>query len=388
MSMHWLRRKKTRSLGIALSLTAFAGAASASLLPGAPNIGGVFGGGGGGTFYDFENVFDTTSQGGGGLFGDILGGILGDGSSGGISSPCGIVIMNYADPGCTSGRDGYGNVFDTVFGTVSDELGIPSDISDIVTGRASVESIFQEALNEVFREAGLSRGPNPNGEGATIGTQGLPDPDGVLDRLLANATKPSDPNGLGGSLPGGEDKSTISANTLAAPNVNPALAAANTAQRLLTEATTTRGLSSKGQEVTEARMMAAQTVSRTSGQAAEASTTTATDQMTAAVEMDATIREQTSTQDTLKEALSGMNLMQAQSTELAAQANTQRALSTQLDNLNLQVDSEMRDGVFSNGRSLQLMNNQLLGESQKDMSEAASARAESAQGLRMFGVYR
>lgn len=391
MSMRWLKSKKTL-LRSAFCLTVFAaGSASASLLPGTPSIGDILGGGSGsGTFYDFETVFET-GQGGSGLFGNIFGGTFGKilgGDGGQLTSPCGIIIMNFGDTRCASEEGEYGNIFDTVFDTVSDELGIPGEISDIVTGRASVESVFQDILNKTLKDVGLSSGTNHGSQGDVIGSQGLPDPGGLLDVLLANAKTPANPNGLGGSLPNDGSKTTISANVLAAPSVNAALASANTAQRLLTEATTNRGLSEKGQAITEARMTAAQTVSRTSAKAAEASTKAAADQMTAAVEMDTTIREQTSTQDTLKEALSGINLMQAQSTELAAQANNQRALSSQLDSLALQVDSEMRDGVFSNGRSLQVMNDQMLGESQQEMAEKASVRAEAAQGLRMFGVYR
>jgi hypothetical protein len=105
-------------------------------------------------------------------------------------------------------------------------------------------------------------------------------------------------------------------------------------------------------------------------------------------EMDTTVREQTSTQDTLKEALTGMNTLQAQSTQLQAQANSQQAISTQVDGMSLQVAQEMRDGVFANGISLKTLNDQTLGESQRQMALDHSIRSDQATSIRTMGAFR
>ncbi|MEM6453015.1 MAG: hypothetical protein AAF703_22195 [Cyanobacteria bacterium P01_D01_bin.105] len=390
--MLWPKRKKRRALVLTAGLSLSIGSvASASILPTVSEL--VFGGNGSGTFYDFGSIF---SSGSGNIFNDIFSEVTGEverilatNNSGGLVSPCGIVIMNFAeDYGCTD-ETVYPDIFGTIFGQVSRELGLPGEVADVVIGRRAPEDIFQEALKDTLAHARLPDITTLSHEGkAVLGKQGLPTPTELLEILTADVS--GIPNGsvntVGGALP---MSSIISRGQgLATPNVNPSLVTANQAQRILTEAVTNRGLSSVGQDITDARMTAAQTVSRTSGKLGASSFETAEQQMEAAVQMDTTIKAQTSTQDTLKEALSGMNLMQAQATELAATANNQMALSAQLDNLDLQVGMEMRDGVFSNGRSLQLLNDQMLQSSQRELADRESMRYEFGQGLRLMGAYR
>ena len=318
-----LKSKKflAATVGLTIGLTS---AASASFLPSGSGLGGVFNstindaiggavgdsvggaiGNSGGTFYDFGNVF---SSGDGGFFGGILSGIEGLlGLNEGLTSPCGIIITNF--DATNNGAECSSGVFDTIFEEVSGELGLPSEITGVLTGKNSVENVFSDIVNDALGQMGVSA-TDPS----VVGRQGLPSPEGLLDALIAKKPRLGNVNSIGGNLPSEERASAASGN-LATPGVNSTLTSRNDALRMLTQAVTDKGLSTKGQEITAARMTASQTISKASGKMGEASMKSAEDQMAAAVEMDGTIREQESTQDTLKEALSGMNLLQTQATQ-------------------------------------------------------------------------
>jgi hypothetical protein len=399
-----------RSLAIAatVSLMVAGGVSAAGLMPGEPNIGNimngtVFGGGGGGTFYDFESVFAEGGGNGGflgigGIFNDLFGGadglgILEDiiGGEGGLVSDCGIVIMNFApsesNPDCAGGAGS--TLYDTVIGEVTGELGLPDEITGILTGRSSVEDLFADLMKEELAKIGVESGGGEFGVGDLVGKEGIPTPDGLLDELLAAESKPTFTATLDGNLPSASEESSADpAISMMTPGVNTTLTKPVIALGLLTKAVTDRGLSAEGQEVTSARNMAAQASSRTSGIIGEKSVESAEKQLEAATEMDTTVREQTSTQDTLKEALTGMNTLQAQSTQLQAQANSQQAISTQVDGMSLQVAQEMRDGVFANGISLKTLNDQTLGESQRQMALDHSIRSDQATSIRTMGAFR
>lgn len=386
-----------------------AGAVSASIAPGGigglGNLGGgLFGGGNsGGTFYDFESVFSEGSGGGGGflglggIFNDLFGGADGlgiiedliGGGSGGLVSDCGIVIMNFSGE-CDTGSTG-NILYDTVIGEISDELGLPSELEGILTGRNSVGDIFADILNEELGELGVSTAGSDGGfgGGSIVGQQGLPSPDGLLDELLAGNAQPGFTSTTGGNLPtsggGSGGKPVINVMT---PGVNTTIVRPVLALEALTKAVTDKGLSVAGQEATTARNIAAQASARTSGMIGEKSVEAAKKQLEAATEMDGTIREQESTQDTLKEALSGMNMLQAEAASLQAQANSQQAISAQVDGMNLQIAQEMRDGVFTNGISLKELNDQALSASQREMALNQSQRAEAAIPMRTLGAFR
>ena len=397
--------KRSAAIAASISLVTAGTVSAASFLPGGSPIGdlvggSLFGGGNsGGTFYDFESVFSDGASGGGGgflglgsIFNDLFGGIDGlgiieaiIGGGDGLVSDCGIIIMNFSGE-CAGGS--MGNIlFDTVIGEVSSELGLPDEITGILTGRHSVEGLFADLLNEELAKMGVPMGENAGFEtGSIIGKQGLPSPGGLLDELLA--TEPSFTPTAGGNLPTQGEASGKPIINVMTPGVNTSLVKPILALETLTRAVTDRGLSVKGQEVTSARNMAAQASARTSGMIGEKSLESAAKQLEAAAEMNDTVRGQESTQDTLKEALTGMNMLQAESTQLQAQANSQQAISAQMDGMNLQVAQEMRDGVFANGISLKVLNDQALAESQREMASKHSTRAENAVPLRMMGAYR
>jgi len=398
--------KRSAAITAAVSLVLGGAVSAAGFAPGTPSIGdlvggGLFGSSSGGTFYDFESVFADGAGGSDGFLGlsgilnDLFGGadglgiiedIIGGGD--GLVSDCGIIIMNFSGS-CSA--DSMGNIlFDTVIGEVSSELGLPDEIAGVLTGRQSIEGIFADLLNEELGKLGIPTGSESEvlEAGTVVGKQGLPSPNGLLDKLLAASAKPSFTPTPGGSLPAQRKVSGTPALNVMTPGVNTSLVKPMLALKMLTSAATDRGLSPKGQDVTSARNMAAQASARTSGIIGKKSVESAEKQLEAAAEMNDTVREQTSTQDALKEALTGMNMLQAESTQLQAQANSQQAISTQVDGMSLQVAQEMRDGVFTNGISLKTLNEQALADSQKEMALNHSIRSEQAVPIRMLGAFR
>ena len=393
--MRWPVKTQRRALFLAAGATCcFAGMASASFMPinNFPIFGGS--GGGGGTFYDFESVF---SDSGGGMLDGILsggfGGMLGEiesilGGNDGYDVACGAVIMNFA-PDTSLNCDSGGTVFDSVFEQIGAEINMPEEIVGVITGKQRPQDILSQVLNKELAKIGLPNILGGVGSGS-VGAQGIPEPELVLEDIFKSSQKRTygDVATLDGPLPA-DDASDGQRNlNLYTPNVNTTLVQDIQTLELLTTAVTNKGLSKKGQDITEARHTAAQVSSKASGKIANESMEMAAKQLEAASKMGETTRKQTSTQDTIKEGLTGMNMLQAQSTQLAAQANTQQALETQINSVDLQVTQELRDGVFANGISLKTLNNQVSEESQKQLSQAASLRVESERNLRMLGAMR
>ena len=352
-------------------------------------FGGILGGGGSrDTLYDFETVFSegNASSGITGIFQDLIGGIDGLGviedilaSNGGdIVSPCGVVIMNFAPTnsnGCGAG-DGAGNIlFDTVFEEVGAELGLPQEITDVITGRQKIEDVIAETVGEAIEnDLGIELPETVNGD-SVLGAEGIPDPESLAEVIETYTTVTS-------------NASSDPQLNVFTPNVNTALSAPILANKVLTNAITNKGLSAEGQEISEARFISAQAAARTSGLMAESATDSAKKQMMSALRMNETIRDQESTQDTLKEALTGNLMLQTQSTQMLAGLSNQSALQSQMEQANLVVTQEMRDGVFANGLSLQLLNEQAVAKSQRDLAEKESLRYESMTPQRMMGAFR
>ncbi|EDX82610.1 hypothetical protein S7335_1314 [Synechococcus sp. PCC 7335] len=355
-----------------------------------PIFGG--GGGGGGTFYDFESVF---SDSGGGMLDGILsggfGGMLGEiesilGGSDGYDVACGIVIMNFA-PDTNQNCDIGGTVFDSIFEEIGNEINMPEEIKGVITGKQRPQDILSQVLKEELAKIGL---PTVLGGDSSIGAQGIPEPEKALEDIFKSSQERTygDVATLDGPLPANDASEGQRNLNLFTPNVNTTLVQDVQALELLTTAVTNKGLSKKGQEVTEARHTAAQVSSKASGTIGNESMEMAAKQLEAASMMGDTTRKQTSTQDTIKEGLTGMNMLQAQATQFAAQANTQHALATQVSSMDLQVSQELRDGVFANGISLKTLNNQASEDAQKKLSQASSLRVESERSLRMLGAMR
>ena len=299
--------------------------------------------------------------------------------------------MNFDHTKDCSSAGGGSILYDEVMGTVSNELGLPPELSGILTGRTSVGDLFESVLLEELGKIGIGTNGGQTGSelGGLIGKRGLPDPTNLLDQLLVankNTGLVKDP--VFGGIPVDSSGGKVKSPNIFTPTVNASLMQPVLALDILTRAVTDKGLSAKGQDATQARSMASQASARMSGQIGEKSIESAENQLKAAVEMDETVREQTSTQDTLKEALTGINMLNAQSTRLEAEASNQRALAAQIDTMNLQATHEMRDGVFATGLSLKQMNKQMMKEASSEMAEDSSMRTERDLGLRMMGAYR
>ncbi len=373
--MRFLKGRRAVAAGTVALALGIGGVASASTQPGGFSLGSVFSSSGG-SFYDFGSILT-----GGPRSPDIWNEIPG---GGGATAGCS--ILNYAaGSGCSGSRS---SIFDEVFNVVSQELGLPGELVEVITGKRSINDLLGQLLEDILGTIGVEGGE-------VTGTQGYPVYDDLLSILLGQGapsevtSSPQTP-----TLPNAQTPSGVTpgdrgqAPSVVTPNVNAALIRPVQAMDALTEAVTSRGLTREGQEITLARNKAGQTVTSTSAEMGEISAMAAQAQVAVATSMDTTIRGQTSTQSTLKEALSGMNMLQAQASELTAYANRQRALSNQLDGMSLQVDQEMRDGIFSNGKSLQLLNEQLLQDAQKELAAQSSLRFEFATGVRSFGVMR
>lgn len=353
-------------------------------------FGGIFGGGGSrDTLYDFETVFNEGDSSGGiaGVLGDLMGGIDGLGviedilsaNGGDIVSPCGIVIMNFAPTnsnGCSGDGSGTGNIlFDTVFQEVGAELGLPSEITDVIIGRQKIEDVIAETISAAIEnDLGIQLPETMNGD-SVMGAEGIPDPEALAEVIETYTTVTS-------------NASLDPALNVFTPNVNTALSTPILANKVLTNAITNKGLSAEGQEISEARFISAQAAARTSGLMAESATDAAQKQLMSALRMNDTIRNQESTQDTLKEALTGNLMLHAQSTQMLAGLSNQAALQSQMEQANLVVTQEMRDGVFANGLSLQLLNEQTVADSQRELAGKESLRYESMTPHRMMGAFR
>lgn len=237
-----------------------------------------------------------------------------------------------------------------------------------------------------------------------LGEMGLPDPSEIFDDILGGVLErgrcflpqtcgsgTTTSNG-GINTAGGEPPSVLSvlggASSSITPGVNPTVAANVDAVGTLTEAMTAIGLSDAGQAATQQRLTAAQTGVDNSQALAQQSIEALTQQADAADQVVASTNEQTSTQDVLKTALSGMVSLQVATSSQVAYGRQQDAVNTQLSVLDLHFGREIRDGTFVNGKNLQLLNQQLNQSIQRDIATSAGATEDAARTTRLVHVMR
>ena len=362
--------KFVKVLGLGTSLVVVVGSvATASLLPGAPSIFGD-----GGDFYDFG------SEGLGSIFEDINGvfdvdSILGNGGFTGQG----------------------GSIFDTVFGEVSQTIGIPPEILGVLNG-GSIDGILGGILDDVLGDIGL--GDLGDILGGTLpdvfGASGIPDVGDLLDVLYGkDAAKDASIFGTNPSTPSAppvvnpDAGSPLgSAPAITTINVIPSLIRPLQAIAAVTQATTAVGLTTEGQELTAARRTAGTTVVGVAEQMGTTSSQLSQLHVQTAQGLDPLIHGQDSTQKTLKEALSNMALLDAQATQLDAFANEQRALALQLETLALDTSIEARNGIFADATNTELLNQQLFRNHQRDLSDDTSTRLGLSRGTRSLGAMR
>ena len=240
--------------------------------------------------------------------------------------------------------------------------------------------------------------------GSILGDMGLPDPGEIFDDILGDilggencflpqsCPSSNNPPGGGTNTPGGNTPPVLSvlsgASASITPGVNPTVAANVDAVGTLTEAMTAIGLSEEGQAATKQRLTAAQTGADNSKALVEQSIQALAQQAEAADQVVASTNEQTSTQDVLKTALSGMVSLQFTTSSQVAYGRQQDAINTQLSVLDLHFGREIRDGTFVNGKNLQLLNQQLNQSIQRDMATSAGATEDAARTTRLVHVMR
>ncbi|MEM9005743.1 MAG: hypothetical protein AAGE59_19740 [Cyanobacteria bacterium P01_F01_bin.86] len=387
------RRQFFVACAVVIAATGLGSAAIAqSFLPGGGGLDDVLGGQ---SIYSAGSLGAIFEGGLGDIFGDVLGGDSGElledifGGTPANQPTCGdIVIVNIApDYDCTAGNVG-GNVlgglahdilsgnsdsiFDTVFDIVGIELGLPEEIMGVITGKNDINSIFQDILDEALGSIGVEIG---GGEGSpersVFGAAGLPDYENLLE-----------------SMSDGLEGETEETPGLLTPNVISSLIRPVQVMDVLTDTTAARILSEEGQEIMMARQAAGKTATETSAMMSQKADITSQAQVAVAQSMAKEIDEQISTQDTLKVALAGMNLLQAQATEFDSIAANQRALFNQMGALGLDIAQEANALAATAAKGAQLTNEQLTKEAQERMAEQASVRHEFSPGVKMLGAYR
>lgn len=366
-----------------------AGAIAQSFAPG--GLGGIFSGGG---IYGGGGIGDIFSGGSlGDIFGDVLGGggggnlggtiadiILGGNDVGG-ADPCNPVILNFAPTksncggndsllggvlGEILGNGSSDSIFDTVFDVVGAEMGLPSEITGIITGKSSIEDVFESILDDALTEVGLKT------ETSVIGAGGIPTYESLMESLTV-------PDGSSAGQP---------TEGLMTPNVIASLMNPTISMSTLTDVVSGRVLSAKGQEVAFARQAAGKTVTETSAQMGETADLVAGAQGVVAEGVNKMIGEQTSTQDTLKTAFTGLNLLHSQAIKLDSLAINQQALSNQMEAIGLDVAQEMNASLAVGGMSAALTNKQVQKTAQEQMAAKASLEREYGVGVRTFGAMR
>ncbi|MEO0373724.1 MAG: hypothetical protein AAF329_03650 [Cyanobacteria bacterium P01_A01_bin.17] len=295
---------------------------------------------------------------------------------------------------------GFGD-FGSIGGIVGD-LGI--NLPDISTVLDDVTSIIPDisigGIEDIFDIdlGGLG------GLGDILGDMGLPDIGGIFDTILGdilggNCFMPTDcPIGTGGETgnpgtpgsnsPGSPTAVLGGAAANITPGVNPTVAVNVDAISALTEATAAIGLSEEGQAATKTRLDAAATGADNSQALVDQSIQALAQQAEAAGQVVTSTNEQTSTQDVLKTALSGLVQLQVATSSQVAYGRQQDAISTQLSLLDLHFAREQRDGTFVNGKNLQLVNQQLNQSLQRDIAEESGVVSDTSRTLRLVHVPR
>lgn len=270
------------------------------------------------------------------------------------------------------------SVFDVMVSTVQSELGLPDEVIDVINGGNPLD-VLSGVLNDAMADLGLG---NIN-LADVLGKMGIPVESEVFN-VLKTETQKSDAQIFGNSatIPATE----ATASEMATMNVNPSLITSVQALGAVTKAITASGLTEEGQEITQARQKASTASVVASEQMASQGTALAESQLEAAQELAPIIESQTSTQDVLKEALSGIALLQAQSIQMDAYSNEQRALGAQLEAFNLQTLSETRNGVFGVAEGVLNTNEQLIRNYQQDLATKTSNRVRFNTGIRTIST--
>ncbi|NJM99857.1 MAG: hypothetical protein HC800_24390 [Phormidesmis sp. RL_2_1] len=175
---------------------------------------------------------------------------------------------------------------------------------------------------------------------------------------------------------------------LLTPNVIGSLINPTLSMSALTDVVSGRVVSAEGQDMAFARQAAGKTVTETSAQMGQLTDMISQAHVAVAETINGAVMEQTSTQDTLKVALTGINTLNAKATEFDSIAASQRALSNQMEAISLDVAQEMNASLAVGGMSAALTNKQVQKTAQEQMAARASLESEYGVGVRTFGAMR
>ena len=324
-----------------------------------------------GSFFDFGNIFNggwsggTTAIFGGQTLGDLISGTISGSSLGGVL-----------------GGLGSSGVFDQVFDNIFSSLGLPPEILGVIQGDTSARDLVDGLLGPIMDSAGLDL---DDLLGDILGASGIPDIEPLLDELYKASE--SDAQSIYGYSPTSADVLGTPPEHAAA-NVNTTLLRPIQALDALTSAITAVGLTREGQNITEATRQAGFTAVGASEEIGGLSTALSGEQIQAAEALTPEIQGQTSTQKTLKTALSGMSQMQSQATQFYALANEQNALALQIEQLQLDTAIQNRDGNFAIATGVQRLNESIFAQQQVELSSASSTRIQMSIPLKTMGAMR
>lgn len=389
--LHKPSEKKTlkkRSLIAAVgTVTAITTATAANaLLPGSlPGLPGGYG-----SIYSPGSLSDIFGGGSiGGVFSDILGGTLPGGVTPGSTADCGGVLILNIDSGYTCGGGGsYGgtdvtgvigdvlggnpsSIFGTVFDVVAGELGLPGEIVDIITGKGRIEDILGGILNDALEDFGISV---PTGSaGDVAGVLGIPDVEEIQRQQNEDA--------VNGTV-------DIRNRGIFTPNVISTLINPVLANNALATVTSSRVIGAEGQQLGEARRAASGTIVEASGKMGSDSIEMLKVQAEGIKVLDEETVKQTSTQDTLKTGLAGLNALALEGSKHDVMQTNQAALATRLAATELSVIEDISVSTAANTLGLKSLNEQAMRDSQQRLAENASLRYELKRGKIAFGAAR
>ena len=394
------KSKALRWVAVPMLALTVSTAATASLMPGSIfGGGGIFGGGSSDGLFGNIGLGDIFNGGIGGIFTDIFGGNLGQDPNCQVQ---GGVIVNIAPnydcrPDSVFGGGGFGlgtigdiagniltgnprGVFDSVLDVVTGELGIPSEITDVIRGRTSIgdalEGLAKGALGDLL-------GDNSD---VTLGASNIPIYDDIeaILRGRHGTEAPGMPDTIFGGNGSGEVTRT---SALATPNVNPALPVPTQALNLITDVVTARALSAEGQELAETRTASGNTANELSTNLSTRATAARQEVLLSAIKTGVLVEEQTSTQDTLKKALSAQAIRDAQMTEFQDALVNQGALDTQMSVLDLGLQQENYFVSAANAKNTALANEQTQKEAQQRIADRNSGFSLAASQERRLGGF-
>lgn len=262
--------------------------------------------------------------------------------------------------------------FNGVLGQIGQVFNVPgiSQVTNVLSqGQQWIDRIDNFEIGDlpsVLGDLGLDIPGLGKGELKDIlGDMGLADPDASIDDILKNIDKIG--KGEAGGAGNGADN-TGGGLAPVTPGVNPAVVAPVYANNALAESVTRSSISEEGQKATQKMLKGAGLAADGSGKIATSLGEAAT-QLQAAAESGAEATgSQTSTQDVLKTGLTNLMALESGNASMLSGLAKQNEAIAQLNMAQISIGQQTRDGVHASVESLNLINQQMSQELQREIS--------------------